>query len=208
MRRRKGSTPMSEYGIVYAQGISQMRRLPEILDENKDKLSSQSIKIFLRLFEQFKSLDEQAGIYEKDIEEHAHNDALCQELLKIEGIGPLSASAVVATVGDASKFKNGREVSAWLGLVPRQNSSGNKIKLGGISKRGDRYLRSLLIHGARAVIRTCSNKTDEKSRWVNSLKERFGYNKTAVALANKHARIIWAMMLTGECYRPSKAIAV
>jgi len=198
---------LAEYGVVCAQGVSQIRRLPELLDDNRDKLTHKSIKIFTQLHEQFKSLDDQVSVYDKDIEEHVKSDTFCQELIKMEGIGPISASAVVATIGDASKFKNGREVSAWLGLVPRQNSSGNNIRLGGISKRGDKYIRTLLIHGARAVIRTCSNKTDRKSQWVNSLKERCGYNKAAVALANKNARTIWAIMLTGECYRVPESVA-
>lgn len=121
--------------------------------------------------------------------------------MKIEGIGPLTASATVATIGDAKAFKNGREVSAWLGLVPKQHSSGNSIRLSGISKRGDRYVRTLLIHGARAVVKNCNNKTGERYTWIAKKKERSGYNIAAVALANKNARIIWAMLATGECYR-------
>ncbi|MCH9757220.1 MAG: IS110 family transposase [Gammaproteobacteria bacterium] len=117
------------------------------------------------------------------------------------GIGPITASAVIATIGDPSVFKNGREVSAWLGLVPKQHSSGNKIRLGGISKRGDSYVRTLLIHGARSFINVCENKTDRLSLWAADKKHRAGYNKAAVALANKNARIIWAMLATGEAYR-------
>lgn len=140
---------------------------------------------------------------DEKIESLVGNDALSKEILKIEGIGPITASAVIATIGDAKVFRNGREVSAWLGLVPKQYSSGNKICLGKISKRGDQYIRKLLIHGARAALRNCTNKTDAKNRWAADKKLRCGYNKAAVALANKNARVIWALMSTGECYRES-----
>ena len=128
-------------------------------------------------------------------------DSQCQEILKIEGIGPITASAIIATIGDAKLFKNGREVSAWLGLTPKQYSSGENIRLTCISKRGDRYVRTLLIHGARSVLKNCDKKTDKKSQWIADKKHRCGYNKAAVALANKNARIIWALLATGECYR-------
>lgn len=123
------------------------------------------------------------------------------EILEKEGIGPITASAIVATISDGNAFKNGREASAWLGLVPKQHSSGNKTILGGITKRGDRYVRKLLVHGARSVVNTCDNKTDRKNQWVADKKLRCGYNKATVALANKNARIIWAILATGECYR-------
>ena len=113
----------------------------------------------------------------------------------------MTASALVATIGDAKIFKNGREVSAWLGLVSKQHSSGNKIRLGGISKRGDHYVRCLLIHGARSALRCVDNKTDKKSRWAATQP----MNKAAVALTNKNARIVWAVMTTGECYRQEEA---
>ena len=121
----------------------------------------------------------------------------------IEGVGPITASAVVATISDPKVFKNGREVAAWLGLVPSQHSSGNKVILGGITKRGDRYIRKLLVHGARAVVKSCENKTDKKSLWATDKKIRCGYNKASVAVANKNARTIWALLATGECYRRS-----
>ncbi|OGT58858.1 MAG: hypothetical protein A3F43_01260 [Gammaproteobacteria bacterium RIFCSPHIGHO2_12_FULL_42_10] len=112
----------------------------------------------------------------------------------------------MATVGDAKLFKNGREMSAWLGLVPRQHSSGNNIRLSGISKRGDCYVRKLLIHGARSVVNNCEKKKDKKSIWVTDKKNRCGYNKASVALANKNARVIWAIMATGECYRKPMSV--
>jgi transposase len=195
---------LQEYGVIIAKGISHVNELPEILERNADKLSFQAKKFFHRLYEQFKQIDEQVDIHEKEIHQMASKDTMCQEVMNIEGVGPITASAIVATVGDAKVFKNGREVAAWLGLVPKQHSSGNKIVLGGISKRGDRYVRKLLIHGARSVVNVCETKSDPKSLWVADKKRRCGYNKASVALANKNARTIWAIMATGECYRKSQ----
>ncbi|SBS33288.1 Transposase IS116/IS110/IS902 family protein [Marinomonas spartinae] len=121
--------------------------------------------------------------------------------MKVEGIGPLTATALIATVGDIREFKNGRQFSAWLGLVPRQRSSGGKTRYGRITKRGDVYLRTLLVHGARAVMRFIDNNHDRKSKWVKAIKERRGFNKAAVALAAKHARILWAILSKGSDYR-------
>lgn len=157
--------------------------------------------MFLQLYAQLKTYTEQVDCYEKKILNHADTDPRCIAVREIEGIGPITASAIVATIGDATAFKNGREVGAWLGMVPKQHSSGNKIVLGSITKRGDRYVRKLLVHGARSVVNVCESKTDKKSQWVADKKQRCGYNKAAVALANKNARIIWAILATGECYR-------
>lgn len=194
---------LAEYGIVIALGISQIREMAVILENNISKLTVKSEAIFRRLFEQFKVYDEQVNIYDKEIQQQADSDPICLEVQKIEGIGPLTASAMVASIGDANVFNNGREVSAWLGLVPKQHSSGNKVRLGGISKRGDRYLRTLLIHGARSVLSRCEGKEDKKNQWAADVKQRCGFNKAAVAVANKNARTIWALMAHGECYRVS-----
>jgi len=194
---------LAEYGIVITLGISQLKKMPEILENNKHKLTPKSEAIFMRLYEQFKSYEAQIDVYDKEIQQQANSDPMCLEIQKIDGIGPLTASAMVASIGDANVFHNGREVSAWLGLVPKQHSSGNKVRLGGISKRGDRYLRTLLIHGARSALTRCEGKTDKKNQWASDLKRRSGFNKAAVALANKNARTVWALMAHGECYRPS-----
>lgn len=195
---------LAEYGIVFPQGLAMVRKLPEILAHNEDKLSKNAQAVFYRLYEQFKSYDEQVKSYEKDIKIQASLNSLCQEVAKIEGIGPITASAIVATIGDAKIFKNGRECAAWLGLVPRQHSSGNKIRLGGISKRGDCYIRSLLIHGARSALKYVDNKTDKTSQWALNKKMTKPFNKAAVALANKNARIVWAIMAHGECYHKTE----
>ena len=181
-----------------------MRKLAEVLDEHEEQLTQRSQQVFKQLHEQFKIYDGQVEHYDRQLEQVAKMDARCEELMKVEGVGPLSATAMVASVGDAKVFKNGREMAAWLGLVPKQHSSGNKIRLGGISKRGDRYLRTLLIHGARSVINTCEKKEDKKSVWAADKKKRCGRNKAAVALANKNARILWALLSSGECYRRAK----
>jgi transposase len=197
---------LAEYGIVFPKNITRLRNLTEILEDNKEKLTAQSEIIFKELYEQFKFYDDKISEYDKKINVTVKQNSICEELMKIEGIGPLTASAAVATIGDAKLFKNGRELSAWLGLVPKQHSSGNTIRLSGISKRGDRYMRTLLIHGARTVVKNCENKTDGKSLWVSDKKRRCGFNKASVALANKNARIIWAILATGECYRKSATV--
>jgi transposase len=124
----------------------------------------------------------------------------------VEGVGPLIATALVAAIGNARQFKNGRALSAWLGLVPRQHSSGRRTVLLGISKRGDRYLRTLLIHGARSATRVAERKRDARCVWVNRLKLRSGPNVAAVALANKNARVMWALLTGGQAgpRRPEK----
>jgi transposase len=192
---------LAEFGIVVAQGLSQLNRLPEILEAHENQLGLACIEIFNRLYEQLKAYHDEVKYYQQKIKKHADAEPGCVEIQKIEGVGPITASAIVAALGDTSVFKNGREVSAWLGLVPKQHSSGNKMRLGGITKRGDRYIRKLLVHGARSVVNTCETKTDKRSLWVADKKHRCGYNKASVALANKNARIIWAILATGETYR-------
>lgn len=195
-----------EYGITLAKGLSKIRQLPMVLEGYKERLTPVMTTLVLKLHEQFKVYDEQVKTYDRQLEQLAKQDKVCQEIQKIAGVGPITATAIVATIGDANVFKNGREVSAWLGLTPRQHSSGNKIVLGGISKRGDRYMRKLLIQGARTAVKVCEDKADKLSHWVAKKKERCGFNKAAVALANKNTRMIWAIMATGECYRQPKEI--
>ena len=139
--------------------------------------------------------------HDKQLEKLANINVICKEIQKIQGVGPLIASGIVATIGDPKAFRNGREVAAWLGLTPKQHSSGDKIVLGGISKRGDRYMRKLLVQGARSAVKVCDDKQDKISCWVKSKKQQSCFNKAAVALANKNARMIWAIMASGECYR-------
>ena len=137
----------------------------------------------------------------KRAQESEMSSEVCQRLGKVPGIGPVTATAIVAAVSDASVFKNGRQMAAWLGLVPKQDSSGGKTTLLGISKRGDVYLRTLLIHGGRSVVHSAKNKTDKYSQWVLKKEMSRGRNKAAVAVANKNARILWKLLKSAECYR-------
>ncbi len=191
---------LMEYGVI-PKGIKHMTTLTAVLENNEEKLTQKAIRIFKQMYEQFKNYEKQIALYDKEIEQDVAQNSVCTEIMKIGGIGPITASAIVATVGDAKEFKNGRQMAAWLGLVPKQHSSGNTIRLSVISKRGDGYVRKLLVHGARSIVNTCQKKTDKKSKWVADKKNRIGYNKASVALANKNARTIWAIMATGECYR-------
>lgn len=193
---------LMEYGIVCAKGISRIRTiLPEILEEAQNELSGFARELFAELREEIAEKDGRIANCDKKIAVLFKNNKACQKISPIEGIGPITATAIVAAIGDAKAFKNGRHLAAFLGLVPRQNSSGGKQKLLGISKRGDCYLRSLLIHGARAVIRTIENKNDYRSDWAKGVKDRRGYNRAAVALANKNARCIWAVLSQDTVYR-------
>jgi transposase len=194
-----------EYKIIIPQGICQLRaKLAEILTDEPNRLTNKAREILLLLQQQFYMIDEQIDKYDREITRTAGTDERCQRLMKIEGIGPVIATAMVAAVGNAKEFRNGRGLSAWLGLVPKQHSSGHKIRLSGISKRGNTYLRSLLIQGARSVMRCCDNKKDSRSIWIKSKKE-LCENKAAVALANKNARIIWALLTKETTYQVAMA---
>jgi transposase len=129
------------------------------------------------------------------------NNPVCQKLGQIEGLGIVTTTALIAAIGNARVFKNGRQMSAWLGLTPRQHSSGNKQVLLGISKRGDCYIRKLLVHGARAVVYRAQTKKDDRSKWIANLVERRGSNRACVAVANKNVRIIWSMLVNETDYR-------
>ena len=185
---------LSEFGIVMPQGIRSIsNRMPDILEDAENSLPGTMRWLLERLNNHLKELDRQVKELEFQIKLwHKENEA-SQRLEGIPGIGPITASAIVATVGNAAEFKNGRQLAAWLGLVPKQHSSGGKQTLLGISKRGDTYLRTLLIHGARAVIRFAENKAEPES-WLCKLITRRNKNISAVALANKNARIIWALL--------------
>ncbi len=193
---------LSEFGIIMPQGIKSIaQRMPDILEDGENGLPGTMRRLLERLNDNLKEMDRQVAELELQIKLwHADNDA-SRKLEAIPGIGPITASAMVATVGNAAEFKNGRQLAAWLGLVPRQHSSGGKQTLLGISKRGDTYLRTLMIHGARAVIRFAENKT-EPNQWLCELIGRRNKNVAAVALANKNARIVWALLTQDRPYEP------
>jgi transposase len=193
---------LSEFGVVIPQGIrSIMKQMPEILEDGENGLPGTMRNLLERLTENLKEMDRQAKELEAQIQLwHRENEA-SRKLAEIPGLGPITASAIVATVGDAREFKNGRQLAAWMGLVPKQNSSGGKQNLLGISKRGDTYLRTLMIHGARAVIRFAENKAEPES-WLRKLMARRNKNVAAVALANKNARVVWALLANNRTFRP------
>jgi transposase len=151
-------------------------------------------------------IDDRIATYDRRIREIFRASEQCQRLGKIEGIGPVTATALIAAVGDRTCFKNGRQFAAWLGLVPKQRSSGGRARLFGISKRGDRYLRTLMIHGARAALGKVAGKQDPRSLWLSKLRQRRHPNVAAVALANKNARIVWAMLSGGTFYEHAPSV--
>jgi transposase len=193
---------LAEYGVFTPQGITHIRsRLLIILDDNNNELTIMTRQLILELYEEFKDTDQRVKKCDTKIKTVFSQNEACKRIAQIEGIGPTIATAIIATVGDTKYFKNGRQFAAFLGLVPKQHSSGGKPLLLGISKRGDRYLRTLLVHGARSVMYVVGEKKDPKSEWLKKLKSRRGLNKTCVALANKNARVIWALLSKGENYR-------
>lgn len=184
-----------EYGFAIPQGQASLCRcLAEFLEETENELTPLTRTLSRELYDELQDLNKRIKGYDDKIHHLFVQNESCQRLSKIEGIGPITATAIVSDLGDPNHFKNGRHYAAYLGLVPRQFSSGNKQKLLGISKRGDSYLRKLLIHGARACLFAIGTKQDKRSCWLRGLKERCGVNRTCVALANKNARIIWSLL--------------
>ncbi len=194
---------LAEYGIVIARGRRRVRGcLPGILEDAENGLSVAFRELLQGLYEELVHLDERIDRFDQRLKQLSRENAQCRRLMTIAGIGPLVATALVAAVGDeVGVFKNGRQLAAWLGLVPRQCSTGGKTQLLGISKRGDRYLRTLLIHGARAVVRCVGTKADRHSRWIRALVQRRGRNIAVVAVANKIARTAWALLHSGQAYQ-------
>jgi transposase len=194
-----------EYGIEIAQSRAAVgRRLPEILEDADNGLSARFRAELNELGEELRHLDARVAHYDEQIETIARDDTQAQRLMTIPGLGAKGATALVAAVGeDPTLFRNGRGLAAWLGLVPRQHATGGRERLLGISKRGDVYLRQLLIHGARAVLRWVERKDDRTSRWATALKARRHTNIACVALANKIARVAYAVLTTGKPYDPA-----
>jgi transposase len=199
---------LAEQGIFIPQGVRNVyKMLPKLFDQmEENNLSALFKELLERHYQKLTELEEHLVFYTKKIKELSKTEE-CLRLQGIPGVGPITASALYQHVGNGGDFKNGRAVSASLGLVPRQHSSGGKNNLLGISKRGDSYLRTLLIHGARAVMRTCAKKDTPLSKWVLNLEKTRGKNKAAVALANKLARIAWAILKNGSCYQEEFLVA-
>jgi transposase len=194
---------LAEFGLVVERRIEVLRRaLPELLEEQAGNgLREPARRLLEGLRGDLVQLDERVGTLDTEIKRMAKEDAACVRLQTIPGIGPLTASALVSALGDGRQFKNGRQLAAWVGLVPKQDSSGGKTRLLGISKHGDTYLRTLLIHGARAVQQACGAKTDPRSHWLRELGTRRHRNIAAVALANRNARIAWVLLTREQTYQ-------
>ena len=193
---------LAEYGIVLPLHLSQVRQqLPGLFSEDHPLLTSFSRELFASLYEELCAIDQRIQAMEERIQRVFKDNEACQKIAAVEGIGPLTATAIVAAVADGKVFRNGRQFAAWLGLVPRQHSSGDKQRLLGITKRGDPYLRMLLVHGARSVVYRSAGKADRRNLWIAEKQRKLGTTKACVALANKNARIIWALLSKEEQYR-------
>lgn len=200
---------LAEYGIVIPQGISRVvRHLQDSLEDAENELPGVFRELLQRLGDHLKELDRQVAELDAQIQRWHRENAASRKLAAIPGIGPITASALIASVGDAKDFKNGRQFAAWLGLVPKQHATGGKQNLLGISKRGDGYLRKLLVHGARAVIRVAERQADPADHWLSGIISRRNKNVATVALANKNARTVWALLAHDREYQPAYAAVV
>ena len=194
---------LGEYGLVVGQRIDVLRKaLPLILEDAENGLTVDFRTLLEGLQQDLITLDQRVDDMDKKIKLLASSNEDAKRLQQIPGIGPITATALISATGDGKQFKRGRDLAAWLGLTPRQHSSGGKDRLLGISKRGDAYLRTLLIHGARAVLKVVGNKEDPRSRWIQNLCGRRNKNIAAVALANKNARIVWALLTKKTDFLP------
>ena len=199
---------VAEYGLVAPRQINHLRAaIPAWLEDAENGLSGRFRRLLNGLWGVLKRLDERVSEMDKEIALIANNDPVAKRLQQLCGVGPMVATALLASVGDGKQFANGRQMAASLGLTPKQHSSGGKDRLLGISKRGDSYLRRLLIHGARSAIYAARGKEDRLSQWVMSIATRRHPNIAAVALANKTARIVWAMLRYETDYDPELAAA-
>lgn len=198
---------LGEYGIVVAQQVTALRKaLPEIIECLENGLTAAFRPLLVGLRQDLLQLDERVAELDRVMQQLAMTHPDARRLKQLRGVGPSVATAMIASIGDGSAFKRGRDAAAWVGLVPRQHSSGGKEKQLGISKRGDTHLRTLLIHGARSAIKASQGKTDPLSLWLQSLCQRRNKNIAAVALANKTMRMAWAILTSGNDYQPNHGV--
>lgn len=199
---------LAEYGVIIPEGIHHLRKqLPAIISDHENELTDLIRKEFVTLYESLLTFKEKIAYYDKQIDQIAANNPLTRELMKLRGVGPKIATIMVADLGDGRAFKRGRHYSANLGLVPKQYSSGDRRCLMGITKTGDSYVRQLLIHGARSVLVKIKDKDDKLSVWLKRIYAKGGANKAAVALANKNARVIWAIVSQQAAFQPDLMVA-
>jgi transposase len=192
---------LAEFGLVFAQSPTALRAvLADVLEDGANEMNTLARLVLQRAQLQWAELDCHIAWCDERIAAHQRANPAVKKAATLIGIGPVTASAVVASVVDFSQFRNGAQFGAWLGLVPGQRSSGGKTNLGGITKRGDTYLRTLLIQGAKSAVMTAHRRSDPISKWVAALRDRSGWQKAVVALANKNARILWAVMTRGEAF--------
>jgi transposase len=192
-----------ERGMVFAKTPFKLKQaMPEILENAEANLTPRMRNLVSMLWNEWKDLEQQIVAMNDEVERIALSDPACQRLRQIPGIGPLVATAIVAAIGNGAAFHKGREFSAWLGLVPRQHSTGGKARLFGISKRGNSYLRKLLVHGARSAVLIVKRERSPFGPWLDGLEQRAPVGVVIAAAANKLARIAWAVLSSGEDYRP------
>ena len=197
---------LAEFGLVMPKGrYPAQHHIPDILEDADNGLPGLARRLLHDIYQRIQALNQQILAYDREIENLARHSEAAQRLMTLPGVGAVTATALVASVADPKQFDNGRQLAAWLGLVPRQYSTGGKTRLGRITKQGDKYLRMLLIHGTRAVLAALKDKQDRTSCRLRDLIARRGYKRAAVALAAKNARIVWAMLTRGEAYRTQPA---
>jgi transposase len=195
---------LAEFGIVVPRGANTFKdQWHHLRTEQAERVPDLAWQTLDELYAQLKPTHQRLLAFDRQISQFIREDERARRLMQINGIGPITASAIVATVGNGHDFKNGRQFAAWLGLTPRQYSTGGRTKLGKISKRGDVYLRTLLVHGARSELLHTARRTDRKSRWIEELRTTKSFNQAAVALANKHARIAWSLLAHSQDYQPA-----
>ena len=199
---------VAEYGLVAPKHLSSLRAaIPCWLEDAENGLTGDFRRLLQGVWEDLRLLDDRVGEMDKLIKRLADSNEDCVRLQQLRGIGPMIATALIASVGDARQYHKGRQMAAAIGITPKQHSSGDKHRLLGISKRGDVYLRTLMIHGARAVVARATHKDDRLSRWVTNIANKKHPNVAAVALANKTARMAWAMLRNKTDYDPDYAIS-
>ena len=197
---------VGEYGLVAPVRIGQLRAaVPDWLEDAENGLTMRFRRLLAGLWADLRALDARVEELDQEIQVLARESAVAQRLQQLRGVGPITATALVAALGDGKAFRKGRDFAVSLGLTPRQHSSGGKAQLLGISKRGDSYLRQLMVHGARAAVRTAKHRNDALSRWIQQLGQRKHTNVVVVALANKTARMAWAMIRNDCDYEPQLA---
>ena len=190
---------LAEFGLVFAQSPKALRaELADVIEDASNELTAMARQVLLRAFDHWRELDEHLRWCDRQVGQHVRSSPQAKRAAKITGIGELGASALTAGVGDFRQFKGAHQFGAWLGLVPSQNSSGGKASLGRITKRGDDYLRTLMIQGAKSAVMSAGKRDDATSRWLVQLIARVGWQKACVAMANKNARILWAVMTRDE----------